>query len=245
MVRLIAIIENEIMDELLNAINEKEYKADDRLPSDNELADKYTVPRMKIREIYNKLEQMGYIYSLQGRGRFVKRRNENIQLVLSGNISFSEKMREQGYDLQTMNIFCERIPYNQRIYDEIKAEREDEVYKIGRLRVVNGEPIALHISYVSNRLFPNIAEEGNEITSMFQYFKEKGFTKYSSGKSILEIEYPTSWERSCLNCGELVPVLKLESNCRDDEKKVILEYTEILYRGDRFKYEIQNRNEQL
>lgn len=231
-------IESEIMDEILLAINADKYTSNDKLPSDNELAEKYSVPRIKIRQIYEKLEQMGYIYSLQGRGRFVKNRNENIALVLSGNESFTEKIKQQGYDLETRNIFCEKILYNERIYSEIKANKEDEIYKIGRLRIVNGEPIAIHTSYVSKNTFSNISQDGNSITSMFDYYKSQGFKKYSTEKSILLISYPTSKERIYLECGELVPVLKLESNCKSEEKDIILEYTEIMYRGDRFKYEI-------
>ena len=224
-------IENKIMDDILLAIRENKYMPKDKLPSDNELAEKYSVPRIKIREIYKKLEQMGYIYSIQGRGRFVKNRYENINIVLSGNQSFSTKMKEQGYNLETKNIFCERISYNERIYKEIKANKNDEIYKIGRLRIINGEAIAIHISYVLEKLFTNISEEGKNITSMFEYYKEQGFYKYSTEKSILVITYPTSKERSYLECGELVPVLKLETNCKDPEKDLILEYTEILYRG--------------
>lgn len=226
------------MDKILFAINENKYMPEDKLPSDNELAEKYSVPRIKIREIYKRLEQMGYIYSLQGRGRFVKKRDENIQLVLSGNESFSKKMKEQGHNLETKNIFCKKIPYNERIYKEIKADKNDEIYKIGRLRVVNGEPIAIHTSYVSKRLFPNISVDGKNITSMFEYYKDQGFEDYSTEKSILVIVFPSSKERIYLECGELVPVLKLETNCKDSKRGVILEYTEILYRGDKFKYEI-------
>lgn len=232
-------IESKIMDELLLRINEGKYIVNDKLPSDNELSEKYSVPRIKIRRVYERLEQMGYVYSLQGRGRFVKNRNENIALVLSGNESFTKKISEQGYDLESKNIFCEKIKYNERIYREMSADKEDEIYKIGRLRIVNGEPIAIHISYVSKKTFEFIDEEGKNIKSMFEYYRNKGFTKYLTEKSALLISYPTSEERNYLKCGELVPVVKLETNCKDEEKGIVLEYTEILYRGDRFKYEIQ------
>lgn len=61
---------------------------------------------------------------------------------------------------------------------------------------------------------------------------------YITEKSILSIAYPTLKERSYLNCGELVPLMELESNCIDKKTKVVLEYSQIMYRGDKFKYEI-------
>ncbi|MGG7178196.1 GntR family transcriptional regulator [Clostridium paraputrificum] len=230
-------IENIIMDNLILNINEGRYLPDEKLPSDNELSDKYGVPRIKIRHVYERLEAMGYIYSLQGRGRFLKNRNENIELILSGKESFSKKIIEQGYELESKNIFCERVPYNEKIYGELRAEKKDEIYRVGRLRIVGGEAIAIHISYVLKSVFPNIYEDGKKITSMFEYYNKNGFSNYSTEKSFLSIAYPTSKERGYLECGELVPVLKLETNCRGGDGS-ILEYTEIMYRGDRFRYQI-------
>lgn len=48
-------IEYEIMDNLLLDIRENKYKIDEKLPSDNELAERYNVPRIKVRNIYKKI----------------------------------------------------------------------------------------------------------------------------------------------------------------------------------------------
>ncbi len=227
------------MDNLLLDIRENKYKFDEKLPSDNELAEKYDVPRIKVRNVYKRLEQMGYIYSLQGRGRFLKKRGSSIELVLSGNESFSKKLKHSGVNLDTINICAERVPYNEDIWEELCASRHVPVYKIGRLRCVDKEPLAIHFSYVSQKVFKDISAEGKKITSMFDYYREKGFINYSTEKSILEVFYPTSKERKLLECGELVPLLKLRSNCKDNDTGVILEYTEIIYRGDKFTYKIE------
>lgn len=226
------------MDNLLLDIRENKYKFDEKLPSDNELAEKYGVPRIKVRNVYKRLEQMGYIYSLQGRGRFLKKRGNSIELILSGNESFSKKLKRSGVNLETINICTERVPYNYGIWGELKVPKNTPVYKIGRLRCVDNEPLAIHFSYVSQELFKDISVEGKYITSMFDYYKKKGFFNYSAEKSILEVLYPTSKERKLLNCGELVPLIKLKSNCKDRDSDLILEYTEIVYRGDKFTYKL-------
>lgn len=230
------------MDNLLLDIRENKYKFDEKLPSDNYLAEKYSVPRIKVRNVYKKLEQMGYIYSLQGRGRFLKKRHSSIELVLSGNESFSKKLKSSGVDLNTINICAERVPYNKNIWEELCVSKNVPVYKIGRLRCVDKEPLAIHFSYVSQQVFKDISSEGRQITSMFDYYKKKGFTNYSTEKSILEVFYPTSKERKLLNCGELVPLIRLKSNCKDCDTNIILEYTEIIYRGDKFTYKITHEN---
>lgn len=60
--------ESKIMDDIILDINEGRYEVDEKLPSANELADKYKVSRIKIRQVYDRLEFMGYVYLLQGRG---------------------------------------------------------------------------------------------------------------------------------------------------------------------------------
>lgn len=231
-------IENEIIDKLLYDINNGVYNENEKMPSENDLASKYEISRIKVRNIYKKLEKMGYLYSLQGRGRFLKRRTKTIELVLSGNESFSKKLKENGFKLETINICCEKIEYNKHIYNELRADEDDEIYKIARLRIVDDEPIAIHISYVSKKIFPNIDREGEKITSMFDYYEKNGFKNYMTEKSILEIAYASVQERIYLKCEDLVPILKLETNCTDKNSQKILEYTEIIYRSDRFKYKI-------
>lgn len=230
-------IENLIMDNLLLDIKEGRYKVDNKLPSSNELAYKYGVPRMTVRKVYENLEGMGYIYSYQGRGYYLKGRGKNIELVLAGD-SFTKKIKEKGYDLQTKNLFCERIPYNEQIYNELKCEKNDEIYKIGRLRIIDLEPVAIHTSYISKKTFPSIYIDGNNITSIHEYYVSKGFINHGANNSILSLSYPTSKERKYLNCGELVPVIKIENSCIDCDSNIVLEYTEIMYRGDRFRYRL-------
>lgn len=229
-------IESIIIDRLLTDINHGKYCSNEKLPSENELADYYKVSRMSIRKAYLRLQEMGYIYSKQGKGRFLKDRHQLIELILSGDQSFTKKMSDKGYKFASQNIFCEKIPYNNQIFNELRIRKDDEVYKIGRVRIVESRPIALHVSYVAKSVFQHIPQEGNTIESMFDYYKSKGYKKFESEKTILSISFPHLLEREILCCSELIPLLIVETNCIDSVSKKVLEYTKIQYRGDSFKY---------
>jgi GntR family transcriptional regulator len=230
--------EMRVVDQLVADIHSSKYKPDDKLPSENELADRFRVPRIKIRKAYERLQELGYIYSQQGRGSFVKDRRNQIPLVLSGDVSFSKKMEELGYHFQSKNLFCEEIEYNEKIYQFLGVSEEEKVFRIGRLRLVDQMPIALHISYVAQSVFRDIESTGKEITSMFQYYNLKGFTDFLSSPSILSVSFPTKEEREILDCSSLVPLLALESGCMDKETGIVLEHSKILYRSDCFTYVI-------
>ncbi|OPH50600.1 transcriptional regulator [Paenibacillus ferrarius] len=230
--------EMDIMDYLITAIQSGKFESDDKLPSENELADRFKVPRITARKAYERLQELGYIYSKQGKGSFVQDRNLRIPLDLSGSISFSQKMNDLGYNYQSKNIFCEPIEFNNKIYESLQADEDDKVYRVGRLRIVNGQSIALHTSYVLESMFPHICKEGQQITSMFQYYQSKGYHQFQSKQTILRVTYPSKYERNLLACSSLIPLLVLESGCIDTESGTTLECSKILYRGDCFSYEI-------
>ncbi|TDF94737.1 GntR family transcriptional regulator [Paenibacillus piri] len=230
--------EMDIMDHLIAAIQSGKYEPDDKLPSENELADRFKVPRMTARKAYERLQELGYIYSKQGKGSFVQDRNLRIPLTLSAGKSFSEKMTELGLDYKSKNIFNEIIEFNNKIYESLGINEEDRVYKIGRLRIIEGRPIALHISYVAESQFPQIGSIGGGITSMFEFYQSQGYHDFQSAETMLRLTYPSKYERELLACSSLIPLLVLESDVKDGVSGRTLEYSKIMYRGDLFTYVI-------
>jgi len=230
--------EMQIVDSLVKHIHSGKYKPDDKLPSENELAEQFNVPRIKVRKAYERMQELGYINSKQGKGSYVKDRRNQIPLVLTGDVSFSKKMAELGYHFQSKNIFCNEITYDEKIFQSLGVCEEGQVFRVGRLRIVDQMPIALHISYVAKSNFPDIEVTGKDITSMFQYYHQKGFTEFMSGSSIVSVIFPSKEERVILDCSSLVPLLALESACIDKETGIVLEHTKILYRSDCFTYVI-------
>lgn len=228
-----------IIDKLLEDIIAGKYKENDKLPSENDLAAKYKVTRITVRKAYDRLEEMGYLYPRQGKGRYLNNKQQKIDLSLSGDVSFSKKMKDKGYNFNSKNLFCEQIKYNKNIYDELNIDENDKVYKIGRLRLIDNKPIALHISYVAKSLFEDIDSVGKNIESMFEYYKEKGYREFDSTKSMLSISFPTYFEREVFECSNLIPMLIIESNCIDKHTRKTLESTKIIYRSDIFKYQIK------
>ena len=230
--------ETQIVDDIMHQIVSKTFKYGEKLPSENELAEKYRVPRMTVRNALTKLEERGYIYSKQGKGRYLKEESIQIHLNLTGKTSFTDKMKQSGYDLKTHNIYCEKIRFSEQIYQSLNAKEDDDVYKIGRLRYINNEPIAIHNSFVSVAMLPEIMEDGPEIESMFAYYRKLGYSKFSSRKSMLSITFPTSYEQQLLSCKSMVPLIVVESDCVDITSGKVLEHTKILYRSDKFKYDL-------
>lgn len=223
-----------ILDDMIDSIIGEETYLKKQLPSEHFLVEKYGVTRHDVRKVFERLTDMGYIYSIRGKGRYYKSKHDKIDLLLTGDRSFTEKMKEKGHTLETINIHFKPLEKAASLREQLKLKREHHLFKITRLRIVNGEPAALHISYISNKVFKNIAQDGANITSMFEYFRHHGFYDYYSKQSDLQTMLPTRIERELLKCPSLVPVMILDSQCFDRISHEILEITKIIYRGDRF-----------
>ncbi|MBN2222661.1 MAG: GntR family transcriptional regulator, partial [Vallitaleaceae bacterium] len=195
----------EIVDDIVKDISNGEYSPDEKLPSENELALKYKTTRYDVRKAFDRLTEMGYIYSLQGKGRYYQSKKSKIELLLTGDESFTDKMIRSGYLLETHNIQFTELMKAPKARAKLGVSKENRVFKISRLRMIDGEPAAIHISFVSDKLFPTMCDDGKEIRSMFEYYKQHGYNEYYYRESNLQTMIPTRYERELLNCPSLVP----------------------------------------
>jgi GntR family transcriptional regulator len=226
----------EIIDYLLVQMIEDVLKSGDKLPAESDMSERFRTTRINVRKAMERLIEMGYIEFQKNKGYFVKPKRKKLDLTMNGNESFSMKMKAMFMDYKSMNLGCEVIPYNQRIWTRLGIDKEQHVYQISRLRWIQNEPIALHVSYVSDYVFKSISSEGHDIESMFDYYISQGHRAFTSRQSILSISFPTLAEQKLFQCSGLIPLLMVETDCVDQVTGQVLEMTKILYKGDSFKY---------
>ena len=102
--------------------------------------------------------------------------------------------------------------------------------------MVNRSPFTLPMLVA--RCFQESKKTDQKLQSMFAYYRSLGHKEFTSKKSMLSITFPTSEEQQLLSCKSMVPLIIVESDCIDVNTNKVLEHTKILYRSDRFKYDI-------
>ena len=135
----------QIADILIEDFTKKDYKKDEKMMSENEMAIRFGVPRAEIRRAYERLKELGYIYSIQGCGSFFSGKKEKIRLVLTDSSSFSEKMKKLNVNYRSVNLGAERLKETSPVFGLLNAKPDEPVYKITRLRLVDQNPVAIHI----------------------------------------------------------------------------------------------------
>lgn len=214
----------------------------DKLPSENELAATYDSKRIDARNALVQLEKMGVVHSKQGVGRFVNEPLPTIEFVVTGTTSFSEKMQEQNIPYESRIIYADYANDKEQLqYRKALCLNENvKIFKVSRLRIVNGVPCAIHMSYIREDLFPHIYSEKENLQSVYTYFKSTGHNNLSSKDRIISTQFPTLEEMKILQCSELVPLLVFETDTYDGDSGDCLERVKILYRSDLFKHQLSD-----
>ena len=226
-----------LKDYLLQTISATKFHIEYKLPSEYQLVEQFHIPRIKVRNVYTLLEEMGLVYSRKGVGRFIKHQQKPLDVVMSGNISFSEKMKSQTANYKSKLTKFERVAQDHAIYTKADVGQEP-LYLVERLRYIDDEPAAIHRSYVVISNMPEIKKIDSRLTSMYQFYQRFGVNEFRSTFSQLSVQYVNEIERKMLNCEVLVPIVKVESDNWDAKRNVLLEYTEIIYRTDLFYFQI-------
>ncbi|MCU6732271.1 GntR family transcriptional regulator [Diplocloster agilis] len=228
----------EITDTLIKEIRQNQYGKDEKMPSENDMAARFGVSRAEIRRAYGRLKELGYIYSMQGYGSFFSGKKEKLPLQMNDSLSFTEKMKNLDVLYESKNIEARIIKYNSLIYDMLEAPPDTVVYKILRLRMINGEPAAIHTSYLPQNYFPKLHQDASKIISVYEYIRSCGYENLVSDKIQLSLSPPGRKERDLLKIPGYESCLVLSEICISRPSGTILEVARTVYRSDRFIFQL-------
>ena len=93
----------QLKDILVDAIDSEKWKANEKIPSENELSSIYGLSRMTVRSVLTDLVKEGLLYRVQGKGTFVA---EKIVTVSPSYIGIREQLEKMGYEVETRIVEC-------------------------------------------------------------------------------------------------------------------------------------------
>jgi GntR family transcriptional regulator len=143
-----------IRDDLRMRLNAGEWSAGERLPSETELAARYGVARMTVRQAVGALASEGAVVRRQGLGTFAadRRPSRNADLLLS----FTEEMRRQGHQVQTKLISAtvEQPPAPAR--EALRLGQSAAAVTVRRVRLVDAYPVVVQNSWLPYARFAGL-----------------------------------------------------------------------------------------
>ena len=216
-------------------INAGKFDLDGRFPSESELQDRFGVSRMTVRRALSELVHEGFLVREQGRGSFVVR--PRVQDQLRRLTSFTEDMRLRGLSTES-RILDFRVVHDEEVGRKMDIPEDEELVQLRRLRLVEGEAIAIQNAFVRHRLCPGILQLGLVGGSLYRTLEEGYGLKLGRALQTVEAKPADEYEARLLEMETSQPVLILERLTYLVTGEPI-EYVRSSYRGDRYQFIIE------
>jgi len=197
------------------------------LPSDAQLCKEFDVSRMTARGAVQRLVQDGLVYRVPGRGTFVAPARAN--RAASRILSFSDEMRRRGREPSSRVVEKTRRAATP---DEARRLGADEVFVLRRVRLADGEPVALETARFPADRVAEVFEADLEHVSLFTTLAEAGHVP-TEGKAAIRAEAATADDARLLDVRRGDPLL-VEQRLINDQHGAPIELTESRYVASRY-----------
>src|SRR5512142_1515747 len=200
----------------------------EQLPSENELAAKYNVSRMTIRESIEDLVDEGLLYRRHGVGTFVA--YPHLQRDHTRLTSFFDKAESEGVQVQAKLLGLEVIPATPKVAEALDIPSGSDVIRVKTLRYADGTPVTVHDAHIPQKQFPNLVNENLEVQHLWTIFEKAGH-RVRRAIQRLEAREASKEVAHLMKIKEGAPVLFKERTVYADDGTPI-EFTYCYNRGD-------------
>jgi GntR family transcriptional regulator len=202
------------------------------IPSEREYAERFQISRMTVRQAINNLVSEGYLKRQKGRGTFVNKKK--VEQELQGMTSFTEDMLSRGMNPSSTLLSFKIIPADKNTASDLKIEENDSIYKIKRIRLADGAPMALEMAYIPVQIVPGLTEENSNL-SLYQYIEEHLSLSISEANQEIEASVADSHDAENLgiNIGDPTLLIKRISYLTDG---IPFELVKSTFRADRYRF---------
>lgn len=139
--------------------------ADQLLPSEAEIQQQYNVSRVTVRAAYKRLNEMGIIRTVQGKGTYVNNIREK---DWSWMRHFTSEIHSLGREPSSIILVFKQIPADDEIAEKLNIGIKTPVFYIKRLRCIDNYPVWLTKSYIPVNIAETLTKEFFSIKGMSQ-----------------------------------------------------------------------------
>lgn len=206
----------QIADAIRELIRSKKVPAGTLLPPERVLCQQYGVSRMTLRQAYSVLERERLIERRRGHGTFVAA--ARMQKQQQEMRSFTEEITARG-GVPSSKLLSFRVKDPEPgTRDFFSLPAGEQVYELVRLRLSDGEPIALEFVEIPCYLCPRLDRFNLVTHSLYQLLKEEYGLRLSHCIEEISAAQPTRAQRKALEipAGTAVLVIRRETYTEND-----------------------------
>ena len=209
----------QIKETILQQIHQKELTPGDKLLSEAQFQKRFNVSRITVRKAIYELVEEGYLTRLQGKGTFVKNRQQAQQQSLS----LTQLCLEQGKKLTSDVLSLQELPVPAEFSNLFNSET---VLSVQRLRKINGVPIMLE-----NNFFPmhfTFLFEEDLTGSLYQVLNRFAVEPKYKGMNQVSISELTEEQAKLFNVQSGLSVIHHRGTVYDSKNQLVLASEELV-----------------
>jgi GntR family transcriptional regulator len=200
------------------------------IPSERQLSADLGVSRLTLRAALDDLAREGYLSRRRGSGTYVQQPKISQELTMT---SFSEDMRRRGMTPGSRTLSMETQLAGARLGRVLNLSPSEEIRVIKRLRLADGETMAIETLHLPQRLVPGL--EAKDLSgSFYELYRDRYGIVIASGTQAIEPTVTNEEESKALGVPLQSPAFLFERTSRDQDGRTV-EFVQSVYRGDRYR----------
>lgn len=225
-----------LMDHLREEIDAGRLQPGQQIPSERELSERFQISRMTVRHALQGLTNEGVLYRHQGKGTFVAR--PKIRQRLRGLSSFTEDMLNRGFRPGARVLSVDIVPASYRVRHALELPEQAQVIRLERLRLADGEPMALEVTHLRHPLYADLLAEDLESASLYELLQERFGLSFGTALQAIEPAVADVNLARALWVKEGSLLLLLERTTYTQQGNPV-EFVSSHYRADRYRFEVE------
>ncbi len=226
----------QIQDWLEFGIKEGEMPPGTKLPTEQELAERFGVNRHTVRRALTLLAEKELIRTEQGSGSFV--REQVIDYAVGTRTRFHENLLRQERKPRGELVSSGVIPATTEVARALELEKGEPVILLETLGEADGIRVCLASAHFPQDRFPGLDDHFRETGSVTQALRHYGVMDYRRKSTHISSRLPSAREARMLRQAKTRPVLITES-INVDPRDWPIEFCETRFASERVQFIIE------
>jgi GntR family transcriptional regulator len=221
---------------LLDEITSGSLSPGGKLLQEKEYAARLGISLAPVRQAILALVKDGYLTRTRGRGTFVRELKvaSKIQLLTS----FTAALAATGLPVKMRVLAAEQVPAAEAVAETLALPVGVSLFHLRRLAFLAGEPVALLSALLPAVLCEGLTEK-DFTASLYELLERRHGTVMTSARNTIEVVRALPEHSSHLQVPVGEALLQVEAVTRDQHGRPA-EFSQVLYRADRFRFEIES-----
>jgi GntR family phosphonate transport system transcriptional regulator len=206
------------------------FDAGDYLPTENDLASRFSVNRHTLRRAIDELVDQGLVERQHGRGTIVL--GTALDYQIGEHTRFTESIESLGKTTDTSIIRKIIVPARGGVARRLNLRPETPVLMLETLRHVDGRPFCVISHFIPIKKFPEL-ESDYQGGSLHSFFNNSLKVSLLRKESLATASLPMGDDAKHLQIPQTFPILRVKSINIDADTKHPIEYSISRFRSDR------------